>query len=118
MPTTVCELRDTAARMVLKGLHKAGATIVGKARSAHGSDCPCDENHRKAYEAGYFAFTMRRCRCLRVMRLRLAPWRGPANDWLLIFGDCQEGPTLRLQGPYTSETPLTYGGGFWEKVEV
>lgn len=114
VPTTVCELRNEAARTVLRGLNAAGLEIVGKARSPHGSDCSCDAEHGMVREYGYQAFPMGQCRCLRVMRLRVH--RG--GDWLLIFGDCQEGKTVRLQGPYTPDTPLHYGGGFWEAVEV
>jgi len=104
----LCELRDDAARQVLRGLRRAGASIVVQRRSAHGSDCPADPAHVSTFEA------MSRCRCLRVARLRVPR----AGDWLLIFGDCAESQTVRLHGPYAEETPLVYGGAFWNKVEV
>jgi hypothetical protein len=101
-----CELRGDAARTVLRGLRLAGASIVVQRRSHHASDC--------GHEIRGMCERMGDCRCLRVARLRVPR----AGDWLLLFGDCAEGPTVRLQGPYTAETPLTYGGGFWAKVEV
>lgn len=106
MPTMTCELIDGAARQVLRGLKLAGIEIVSRARSAHGSDCACDDAHTSG--------PMGHCRCLRVMRLRVR--RG--GDWLLVFGDCQESQTVRLLGPYTEATPLHYGGGFWNAVTV
>lgn len=111
--TQICMLRDAAARQVLRGLAQAGVEIVKRARSPHGSDCnsDCHDGSRKA---------MNYCRCLRVMRLRVqnAGWEKGSTDWLLVFGDHQMGPTVRLQGPYPATTPLFYGGGFWCKVEV
>jgi hypothetical protein len=35
----ICELRDHAARQVLRGLNLAGLEIIRTTRSAHGSDC-------------------------------------------------------------------------------
>jgi len=109
----ICMLRDSAARQVLRGLGRSGIEIVKRARSPHGSDCQTDCADHKAGIIG--------CRCLRVMRLRVS--NGPystssTTDWLLVFGDQNEGPTVRLQGPYPATTPLFYGGGFWCKVEV
>jgi hypothetical protein len=104
--TEPCRFRDDAARAVLRGLRLAGATIVSHARAAHGSDCPCDDAHLSG--------PMGTCRCVRVARVRM-----PGGfDWLLAFGDCQEGHTVRLQGPYAQGTPLHYGGGFWDRVTV
>ena len=102
----VCELRDDAARQVLRGLKLAGAEIISRKRSPHGSDCDCSPEHVNG--------PMGHCRCLRVFRLRVP--RG--GDWLLLFGDIQEGGKVRLQGPYQTETPLSYGGGFWERVDL
>jgi len=103
---TPCELRGEAARAVLRGFKLAGCEIVKRERSAHGSDCSCAPDHQNG--------PMGQCRCLRVMRLRVPS----AGDWLLIFGDCTESQTVRLQGPYNRETVLSYGGGFWNRVVV
>lgn len=106
MPTQACSLRDDAARAVLRGLRLAGAAIVARARSPHGSDCDCRDEHLSG--------PMGQCRCVRVLRLRLPS----GGDWLLSFGDCAESRSLRLQGPYTEATALGYGGGFWTRVDV
>jgi hypothetical protein len=106
MPTTVCELRGDAARQVLRGLRLSGAEVIARKRSPHGSDCSCSPDHLNG--------PMGQCRCIRVMRLRSPR----AGDWILVFGDCVESQAMRLQGPFTPETPLSYGGGFWERVEV
>ena len=82
----------------------ASAPIVAKARSEHGSDCPGECAGKP----------MGRCRCMRVLRLRV----DGSGDWLLVFGDCQEGKKVQLQGPYHEDTELSYGGGFWCKVNV
>jgi len=105
-PRTIAQFRGDAARAVLRGLAMAGARVVARARSPHGSDCPCDAAHLDG--------PIGQCRCLRVMRVR-AP---AAGDWLLVFGDCAEGPTFRLQGPYSEATLLQSGGGFWVRVTV
>jgi hypothetical protein len=99
-------LRSDAARAVLRGLALAGARIVKRARSQHGSDCPCDAAHLDG--------PMHDCRCVRVMRVRVPS----AGDWLLVFGDVQGGGAVLLSGPYDAATSLHYGGGFWERVEV
>ena len=36
----------------------------------------------------------------------------------LVWGDRAESQTMMLQGPYAETTPLHYGGGFWNRVEV
>lgn len=94
------------ARAILRGFKLDGAKIIGSARSAHGSDCSCRAEHLTG--------PMGRCRCIRVLRLRV-PGSG---DWLLVFGDCAESMTVRLQGPYTYDAALSYGGGFWTKVTL
>ena len=113
MSAAPCDLRDDAARAVLRGLRVAGSRIIRRARSPHGSDCSsdCHDGTNKA---------IGQCRCLRVMRVRVpnAQYGGGTTDWLLIFGDQNEGRTVRLHGPFTTETPLFYGGGFWCRVEV
>lgn len=108
MPSATAQFQGDAARAVLKGLSTAGVEIIARARSPHASDCSCDPNH------DWWAMPMSHCRCVRVCRLRVQ--RGA--DWLLVFGDCQEGSTVRLSGPYTHDTPLQYGGGFWSRVTV
>lgn len=108
----ICEFRDAAARQVLRGLGRSGVEVVRRARSAHGSDCQTECAEHKPGIIG--------CRCLRVMRLRVknSPWPWTTTDWMLLFGDMNEGPTVVLKGPYPETTPLFYGGGFWCKVEV
>jgi hypothetical protein len=106
MNATIAHFRHDAARAVLRGLSTAGGRVVARARSPHGSDCSCDEAHA--------AGPMGQCRCVRVARVRVPS----AGDWLLVWGDCQEGPTLKLSGPYSEGTPLAYGGGFWAKVTL
>ena len=106
-----CQFSADAARLVLRGLACNGVTVVRKARSAHGSDCPCDDHDG---HDGHKDGSMRHCRCVRVMRLRTAR----NGDWLLVFGDYQEGPAFKLSGPYAIDAKLTYGGGFWEGVTV
>lgn len=106
MNAAACEFREDAARQVLRGLKLGGAEVVSRARSPHGSDCPCAEGHTSG--------PMGQCRCVRVVRLRVPR----AGDWLLVFGDCAEGRTVRLQGPYSESTALGYGGGFWTRVQV
>jgi hypothetical protein len=102
---TVCEFRNEAARMVLRGLGLAGAKVVQRARSPHGGDCSdrCFERDG----------SIRHCRCIRVMRVRF-----DSADWLLLFGNYREGPSFRLSGPYRQAVPLVYGGEWWTKVEV
>lgn len=100
------KLSGDAARLVLRGLACNGVTVVRQARAAHGSDCSCDASHLTG--------SMRHCRCVRVMRLRTVR----NGDWLLVFGDYQEGPAFKLSGPYAADAKLTYGGGFWASVEV
>ena len=101
-------LRDQAARQVLRGLHIAGMEIVGRARSMHNSDCS------SSCEGQTEPHSILRCRCIRVLRLRVHS----AGDWLLLFGDRQENQIVQLQGPYDKDAKLSYGGGFWHKVEV
>lgn len=98
-------LSGKAARLVLRGLAHNGVTIVSKERSRHGSDCGpwCDLDGPMAH-----------CRCVRVLRLRTET----NGDWLLCFGDMQEGPQFKLSGPYANDAKLTYGGGFWMPVWV
>ena len=103
-PTT--DFRGDAARAVLRGLSLAGGRVVSRARAPHGSDCPCDPAHLQG--------PIGQCRCVRVARLRVPL----AGDWLLVWGDCAEGPTVRLHGPYAHAAALHYGGGFWERVTV
>lgn len=110
-----CEFRSDAARAVLRGLMLSGGTIVARARSPHGSDCgmycPIGDDlqlkrqHQRAIHD---------CRCMRAMRI-VTPRNG---TWLLVFGDCAEGGQIVLRGPYHEHQALTYGGGFWIKVEV
>lgn len=107
MTAATCQFRNDAARLVMRGLAQANARVIKQARSAHGSDCDCDKGHKFG--------PMGQCRCVRVMRVRLYP---AEVDWLLVFGDRAESQAFKLFGPYTPDTPLSYGGGFWEEVKV
>jgi hypothetical protein len=101
-----CRFVGDAARHILRGFKLAGIEVVGRARSAHGSDCDCRAEHLSG--------PMGSCRCIRVVRLRVSG----SGDWLLVFGDMAESNTVRLQGPYTYDAALSYGGGFWVKVSL
>jgi hypothetical protein len=109
---TIVHLRDVVARTVLRELATGGARVVRRVRCPHGSDCDCRPEH--------LSHTMRHCRCVQIARVRTftGPWDTHASDWLLLWGDIAEGPVFRLQGPYVPDTPLSYGGGFWDRVEV
>lgn len=100
------DLRDGAARAKLRELVRMGADVVVSARSPHGSDCDCRPEHLHG--------PMGHCRCVRVVRLRVAG----SGDWLLLWGDITESQAFKLQGPYTHDADLSYGGGFWCKVTV
>ena len=98
------------ARSMLHVLKAWGMRVLKSARSAHGSDC----NEQCMLGNGTAPSRIAGCRCIRVYRLRVEG----SGDWLLLFGDMQEGYKVQLQGPYHHDTPLSYGGGFWCKVSL